>query len=78
MKCPQCQSELIDGQVYLGTECFGMANGYMEVVFKAPAWNQHQLQAPEDKFSAHYCDACGVFVVEGRRRGISSLEKPHA
>jgi len=74
MKCPKCDSVLVDGEVYLGAECSGLANGYLELVFKTAKWSKHLLQEPTDKFPAHYCDACGVFVVEGRRRGLSSLE----
>jgi len=43
--------------------------------FKAADWAPHYLLTIDDKYPGHYCDGCGAFLVEGRRVGLSTLER---
>lgn len=79
MKCPKCNGELIEGQTHIGggaTTLF-LTGGFSfsNLTFKAAAWKNHTVQDTSDVLPAHYCDHCGVVIIETTRVGLSTLER---
>ena len=77
MKCPKCNTEMIDGKAHIGggmatavTGGFSLAN----LTFTGTQWREHIIQEMSDVLPAHYCDHCGALTVESKRRGLSTLE----
>ncbi len=73
MKCAKCGSEMIDGQTHIGTS-MAVGLSLANLTFKADKWAEHILQDISDVLAAHYCDKCGGFTIETKRRGLSTLE----
>ena len=78
MKCPKCNSEMVEGKTHIGgggTSLFlGGGLSFGNLTFKAADWRDHTVQETSDVLPAHYCDSCGVVSVETTRVGLSTLE----
>ena len=79
MKCPKCSSEMVAGKTHIGggatTFLLGGGLSLANLTFKAADWREHTVQETSDVLPAHYCDACGVVIVETTRVGLSTLER---
>jgi hypothetical protein len=77
MKCPKCDSEMVDGKAHIGGGTMTALTGGMSLAnltFTGTGWREHVIQETSDVLPAHYCDGCGALTVESKRRGLSALE----
>jgi len=78
MKCPKCNSEMVEGKTHIGggatTFFLGGGLSLANLTFKAADWRGHTVQDTSDVLPAHYCDKCGAVTIETTRIGLSTLE----
>ncbi|MFD0895106.1 PF20097 family protein [Luteolibacter ambystomatis] len=78
MKCPKCDAEMESGGFYIGYEGGGRFAASLRpraLCFKSNQWRPHALLDAVETLHGYFCDTCGLMVIQGQRKGLSSLAK---
>ena len=69
---------MVEGKTHIGggAASFFLGGGisFGNITFKAADWRDYTVKETSDVLPAHYCDNCGVVIVETTRVGLSTLE----